>query len=61
LLIDKEWSATEVALSLEVTLAKVYVTRHRISAAVKKETKHLERQLERSLQERERVRAKSLQ
>jgi len=59
LLIAKEWAATEVARSLGVTLANVYVTRHRISAAVRKEAKSLERQLERSLQD-ERARARSL-
>jgi RNA polymerase sigma-70 factor (ECF subfamily) len=46
LLVVKEWPAAEVARSLGVTLANVYVTRHRISTAVKKETKRLEHQLE---------------
>jgi hypothetical protein len=35
-----------VAQSLGVSLANVYVVRHRISAAIKKETKRLESQLE---------------
>ena len=42
----KEWPAADVAQSLGVTLANVYVTRHRIAAAIKKETKRLEAQLE---------------
>jgi RNA polymerase sigma factor (sigma-70 family) len=48
LLVAKEWPAAQVARSLGVTLANVYVTRHRISAAIKKETKRLESQLEQS-------------
>ena len=46
LVVLKEWPAAEVAQSLGVTLANVYVTRHRISAAIKKETRRLERKLE---------------
>lgn len=46
LLVVKEWPAAEVARSLGVTLANVYVTKHRVSAAIKKETKRLEAQLE---------------
>jgi RNA polymerase sigma-70 factor (ECF subfamily) len=46
LLVLKEWPAADVANSLGVTLANVYVTRHRISAAIKKETNRLETQLE---------------
>jgi RNA polymerase sigma-70 factor (ECF subfamily) len=46
LLVLKEWPAADVAKSLGVTLANAYVTRHRISAAIKKETKALENQLE---------------
>jgi RNA polymerase sigma factor (sigma-70 family) len=48
LLVLKEWPAADVAHSLGVTLANVYVTRHRIAAAIKKETKRLENQLEQS-------------
>ena len=47
LLVVKEWPGAEVAKALGVTLANVYVTRHRVSAAVKKEVKRLEKQLER--------------
>jgi len=46
LVVLKEWPAAEVAKSLGVSLANVYVIRHRISAAIKKETKRLENQLE---------------
>jgi RNA polymerase sigma factor (sigma-70 family) len=46
LLVLKEWPGADVAQSLGVTLANVYVTRHRISAAIKKETNRLEAQLE---------------
>ena len=50
LLVLKEWPAAEVARSLGVTLANVYVTRHRVSAAIKKETKRLEHELEQAAQ-----------
>ena len=46
LLVQKEWPAAEVARSLGVTLANVYVTKHRISAAIKKEIKRLEKESE---------------
>jgi len=46
LLVVKEWRASDVAHSLGVTLANVYVTRHRISAAIKKEIRGLEKNLE---------------
>ncbi len=46
LLVLKEWPAAEVARSLGVTLANVYVTRHRVAAAVKKQVKHLEKRFE---------------
>ena len=50
LVVLKEWPALEVAKSLAVSLANVYVIRHRISAAVKREVKRLAKQLERSAQ-----------
>ena len=43
LLVVKEWSAADVARSLGVSIANVYVTKHRIAVAVKKEVKRLER------------------
>jgi RNA polymerase sigma factor (sigma-70 family) len=46
LVVLKEWPAAEVAKSLRVNLANVYVIRHRISSAIKKETKRLENQVE---------------
>jgi RNA polymerase sigma-70 factor (ECF subfamily) len=48
LLVLQAWPAADVARSLGVTRANVYVTRHRISAAIKKETKRVENQLEQS-------------
>jgi RNA polymerase sigma-70 factor (ECF subfamily) len=45
----KEWPASDVARSLGVTLASVYVTRHRFLVAMKKETRRLEAQLQRGL------------
>ena len=56
LLVLKEWSAAEVAQSLGISLANVYVIRHRLSAAVKKQVKLLEKQVEQA----ERVRAAQL-
>ncbi len=46
LVVLKEWPAATVAQSLGVSLANVYVIRHRISTAIKRETKRLENQLE---------------
>lgn len=46
LLVVKEWPAGEVARSLGVSLANVYVTRHRVAAAVKREVQRLERAME---------------
>jgi RNA polymerase sigma factor (sigma-70 family) len=43
LVVLKEWPAATVAQSLGVSLANVYVTRHRISSAIKTEAKRLER------------------
>jgi RNA polymerase sigma-70 factor (ECF subfamily) len=48
LLVLKEWPAADVARSLGVTLVNVYVTKHRIAAAIKKEIKRLEKQIEQS-------------
>jgi RNA polymerase sigma-70 factor (ECF subfamily) len=42
----KDWSVKDVVKSLGVSAARVYLVKHRISAAVAKEAKHLERQLE---------------
>ncbi len=40
-----EWPAVDVARSLGVSLANVYVTKHRVAAALKKEMKRLEREM----------------
>jgi len=45
----QEWPAADVAKSLGVSLANVYVTKHRVAAAVKKEMVRLERELEQGL------------
>src|SRR6266566_4672929 len=42
----KEWPAADVARSLGVSLANVYVTKHRIAVSLKKEMTRLERELE---------------
>src|SRR3989442_1296350 len=41
-----EWPAVDVARSLRVSLANVYVTKHRVAAALKKEMARLEREME---------------
>jgi len=46
LLVIKEWPAGEVARSFGVSLANVYVTKHRVAAAAKKEVQRLERAME---------------
>lgn len=46
LLVLQEWPASQVARSFGVSLTNVYVIRHRIASAVKKESKKLERELE---------------
>jgi len=46
LLVVQEWPARDVAKALGVSLANVYVSRHRISNEVKKEVRRLERQIE---------------
>ena len=43
LLVQNEWPAADVARSLGVSLANVYVTKHRIAAAIKREVKRLDR------------------
>jgi len=46
LLVVKEWPAREAARSLGVSLANLYVTKHRVAAAVKREVQRLERAME---------------
>jgi RNA polymerase sigma-70 factor (ECF subfamily) len=50
LVVLKEWPVLEVAKSLAVSTAYVYVTRHRIAAAIKKEAWRLEKQFERAVE-----------
>ena len=42
LVVLREWPAATVTQALGVSIANVYVTRHRISSAIKKETRRLE-------------------
>jgi RNA polymerase sigma-70 factor (ECF subfamily) len=49
----KEWPAADVAKSLGVSLANVYVTKHRIAVAMKKEVARLEWELENCVQRHE--------
>ena len=46
LLVVQEWPAATVVKLLGVSFASLYVTRHRVAAAVKKETRRLEAMLE---------------
>jgi RNA polymerase sigma factor (sigma-70 family) len=41
--VRKEWPAQKVAAELRVNIGRVYLARHRVSAALKKEVKSLER------------------
>ena len=41
--VRKEWPALKVAAELRVNIGQVYLARHRVSAALKKEVKSLER------------------
>jgi RNA polymerase sigma-70 factor (ECF subfamily) len=49
LVVTQEWPSADVAKSLGVSLTNVYVTRHRVSAAVAKEINRLEKELERQV------------
>ena len=42
-LVVKQWSATKVASSLSVSIAQVYIVKHRLSAQLKKEVALLEK------------------
>jgi RNA polymerase sigma-70 factor (ECF subfamily) len=52
LLVNKEWPAADVAKALGISVANVYVTRHRISTAITKDVKLLEKELERKVASR---------
>jgi RNA polymerase sigma-70 factor (ECF subfamily) len=45
----KGWPPADVAQTLGITVARVYLTKHRVAALVKKEVQRLERSAERSL------------
>ena len=49
LVVNQGWPAGEVARSLGVSLANVYVTKHRVAAAVKREVQRLEKAAEQAL------------
>jgi DNA-directed RNA polymerase specialized sigma24 family protein len=42
----QKWPAADVARSLRISLANVYVTKHRVATAVKREARRLEREME---------------
>jgi RNA polymerase sigma-70 factor (ECF subfamily) len=46
LYVTKNWPPEDVARTLGISVARVYLTKHRISAAVIKETRRLEKQVE---------------
>jgi RNA polymerase sigma-70 factor (ECF subfamily) len=45
----KGWRASDVAQTLRISVARVYLTKHRVSALLKKEARFLERKANRSL------------
>lgn len=49
LYVTKNWPPEDVACTLGISVARVYLAKHRISAALTKETRRLERELERQL------------
>jgi RNA polymerase sigma-70 factor (ECF subfamily) len=52
LYVTKNWPPEEVARTLGISIARVYLTKHRISATIKKEIRRLEREMERQVSER---------
>ena len=42
----KEWSVSEVGKPLSLSTSRVYLTKHRIASAVRKEVKRLEKEFE---------------
>jgi hypothetical protein len=51
LYMTKSWPAAEVAATLGISVARVYLTKHRVSAMLKNEVRRLERSMERRFQE----------
>jgi RNA polymerase sigma-70 factor (ECF subfamily) len=56
LYVTKNWSAEDVARTLGISVARVYLNKHRISAAIIKETRRLEKQLEQAAAKQEAAR-----
>jgi DNA-directed RNA polymerase specialized sigma24 family protein len=52
LLVFKEWKAEDVASSLGMSVANVYVTRHRMTAALKKQIRRLEKEFQKMAEKR---------
>ena len=48
LYVTKGWRPAEVAQTLGISVARVYLTKHRVSAVLKKEVQRLERNAEQS-------------
>lgn len=49
LFVTKEWPASRVAETLGISVARVYVTKHRVTAMLKREVRRLEREAEQAL------------
>jgi RNA polymerase sigma factor (sigma-70 family) len=47
--VAKGWTAAEIAQTLGISVARVYLTKHRVSALVKREVRRLASQMERQL------------
>ena len=52
LYVTKNWPPDDVARTLGISVARVYLTKHRISAAITKETRLLEKKLEQEARQR---------
>ena len=52
LCVAKGWPPADVAQTLRISVARVYLTKHRVSALVKKEVQRLEKIAERAQRER---------
>jgi RNA polymerase sigma factor (sigma-70 family) len=52
LYVMKDWPPEDVARTLGISIARVYLTKHRVSLAIAKETRRLEKQLEQELTRR---------
>jgi RNA polymerase sigma factor (sigma-70 family) len=61
LYVMKDWPPEDVARTLGISVARVYLTKHRVSSAIAKETKRLEKEFEQKLtqQTKEFVRSRS--